>query len=314
MPGEAAAELVATVAFEAMLHKTSDSAFEALFHDLMARTGKGGYIPVQRSGDQGADGLGIWGGKLYACYGSTTADPTVAIRKFREDFRSACDNRGGEFTEFVFVHNDTGGAHPDLTRAIAAAAKLYPDVKVTTWGQRELTDLFLGLEAHLQGRVLGKDLDVTLLPRTGIRDVADLLDSLTKQVEQIHADDFDVLPIPSPDKLDFNRIEGWERKLLREGWKQTSLVEAYYRDHRDAMAESHATLALSSRYTKLRDHELTPTEIIVELRIYVGGGAASAAKLVAAYTVLAHFFQRCHIFENPPDVGAPVETGSHAAS
>lgn len=300
MAGEAAAELVATATFEALLHQTTDSAFEKLFHDLMARSANGGYIPVQRSGDQGADGLGIWGGKLYACYGSTTADPAVAIRKFREDLRSACDNRGGEFTEFVFVHNDTGGANADLTRAIANAAKQYPGVRITPWGQRELLDLFLDLEPHQQRRVLGRDLDITLLPRTGIKDVGDLLDSLTKQVEQIHPDDLDALPLPPPDKLDFNRIKGWELKALRDGWKQTGLVEAYYRDHRDEMAQSLATQALNTRYLKLRDDDLSPNEIIIELRTFIAGGAPSVAKLVAAYTVLAFFFQRCHIFENAP--------------
>jgi hypothetical protein len=300
MAGEAAAELVATAAFEALLQQTTRDSFEDLFHDLMAQK-HNGYLPVRRSGDQGADGLGIWNRRLFACYGSTTADPEVAIRKFREDLRSACTNRRGEFSEFVFVHNDTGGSHPDLSRQIARAGLDYPEIVITPWGQREVLDLFLDLEYHQQRRVLGRDLDVGLMPRAGLDEVGDVLDALTKQVEQLRPDDLSRLPLPKPDKLDFNRIEGWEHNFLCDGWKHTGLVDSYYRGHRDMMAEPLAAQALNSRYEKLRGHGLSPNEITCELLVYVTGGAPSGAKLVAAYTVLAYFLQRCHIFENPPD-------------
>jgi len=291
---------VAKAAFEALLQQTTRDSFEDLFHNLMAQT-QNGYLPVRSSGDKGADGLGIWDGKLFACYGSTTADPDVAIRKFREDLRSACDNRGGEFTEFVFVHNDTGGAHPDLSRAISSAQLDYPGVLVTTWGQREVRDMFLDLEYHQQRRILGRDLDASLLPRKGLDELGELLDALTKQIEQLKPDELALLPLPKPGKLDFNRIEGWEHNFLCEGWKHTGLVDEYYRFHRDAMAEALATQAMNSRYEKLRDHGLGPNEIIAELLVYVTGGAPSGAKLIAAYTAMAYFLQRCHIFENPPD-------------
>ncbi|MFC3494425.1 ABC-three component system protein [Glycomyces rhizosphaerae] len=302
-------------AFKSMLKETTDTAFEKLFHELMAKSATGGYLPVRSSGDRGADGLGIWDGKLYACYGSTTQNPAVAIRKFRKDIQSACTNRAGEFREFVFVHNDAGGSHPDLGSAIAAAQLEYPGITITPWGEDRLIDLLLDLEPHLQRRILKDELDFTMLvSRTGIEEVSDLLDTLTKLMPAPRPDDMSSIPLPKENKLDFNRIVDWNREWLRQAWKYTTLVDTYYDSHRDEMAEPFAAQAMNSRYSELFEAGSDADEIIEDLLLCVGGGSLAGRKLMAAYTVLAYFLQRCHIFENPPDVGTQVETGSHAAS
>lgn len=315
MPGEATLEMLAQAQFYAKLQVTTDTAFEELFHELMSQTGQGGYLAVRSRGDKGADGLGIWDGKLYACYGSTTADPSIAIRKFRDDLRSACDNRSGEFAEFVFVHNDTGDAHPDLSRAIAQAKRDYPNLKITPWGRRELRNLFLDLQPRQWRRILGSDLEVSaLVPRVGMEEVAHLLEDLTGRVQLAPADLMSEIPLPKADKLDFNGITGGNRDLLVLVWKHTGLAEEYFRGHRDPMAEPQAVEALRTRYVDLRDDGADAEETISELLVYVGGAALSGDRFLAAYTVLAYFLQCCHIFENPPDVGAGVETGPHAAA
>jgi hypothetical protein len=315
MPGQATAELVATSVFHAKLQQTVAVAFEELFHRLMFHS-EPGYVPVRLSNDHGADGLNFWNGTVYACYGSTTADSTKVVKKFREDFQSACRQRRGEFTHFVFVHNDSGGADADLTHAMAQAADEEPDVQFTIWVRLSLTERFLALEPHQQRRVIQQDLDVELLPRVGIEHVSDLLGSLTERVNELDPDDLSAVPVPKWNKLDFNEITGWERKLLRDTWKHLGLVDAYYRGHRDELAEDRAARALSTRYAKLRDDGEDPDSIVVELRTYVAGAGPSGAKLMAAYTVLAYFLQTCHIFENPPDSDptAPVGSNSHAAA
>ncbi|WP_026922892.1 ABC-three component system protein [Glycomyces arizonensis] len=295
MAGQANYDLLAERLFHTTLDTTTDTSFEVLFGRLMTYA-EPGFAPVRLSADHGADGLDYWSGKLYACYGSTTADPYKAIAKFRKDFESACRQRPGEFSEFVFVHNDAGGSHPDLTHAIAQAALAQPSIKITNWGRGHLTTLFLDLEQHQQERVIGRDMDAVLLSRVGITEVADLLENLAEPVSELDPDDMGSLPLPNPEKLDFNEITGLERRWLQKSWKHTSMVRDYYALHRDPLAAE----ALGSRYRRLRSDGLVPNKIVENLRIYVTGSATSAEHHLASYIVLAYFLERCHIFENPP--------------
>lgn len=61
---------------------------------------------------------------------------------------------------------------------MAKAGVDYPEILITPWGQREILDLFLDLEYHQQRRILGRDLDASLVPRRGLDEVCDMLYAL----------------------------------------------------------------------------------------------------------------------------------------
>ena len=77
--------------------------------------------------------------KLYACYGPESPDDYETGRKFKSDLASAVKNRPGQFSTFVFVHNDRRGMHPRVATEIINSAQAHPSLtfeqigKVAIW-------------------------------------------------------------------------------------------------------------------------------------------------------------------------------------
>src|SRR4051812_2255356 len=110
----------AQVVFYRKLHELEENAFETFFHSIM-RAVTTDYVPVRAYGDlgdMGADALAIYGDKLYACYGPRVPDIGRLKSKFKSDLKSALAQRSGEFSTFVFVHNDRLGLHPELATTL----------------------------------------------------------------------------------------------------------------------------------------------------------------------------------------------------
>ena len=163
--------LYAKVVFEAQFAALHTNAFQSYFQKLMQYR----YptflpvVPYGSLGDQGSDGLCTLGDKLYACYGPESPDDYETGRKFKSDLASAVKNRPGQFSTFVFVHNDRRGMHPRVATEIINSAQAHPSLtfeqigKVAIWREvmrlsiEEAEDL-LGQEIRVEDLVYGLSL------------------------------------------------------------------------------------------------------------------------------------------------------------
>ncbi|HIW64406.1 MAG TPA: hypothetical protein H9881_18290 [Candidatus Stackebrandtia excrementipullorum] len=109
------------------------------------------------------------------------------------------------------------------------------------------------------------------------------------------------LPEQSYNKLDFNELPPHERLALLQGMRQSFLVEQYFERQRNILEQDQIADGFHRYYRGLRQRELDAGEIIWELNGYIYGTVRPRqATQYAADIILAHFFERCHIFENPP--------------
>ncbi len=130
-----AQRMYAYVKFMEKLAELHGEAFEGFFHDVMCARYPD-FLDVRTHGnlgDQGSDGLSLHGGKLYACYAPATFDVAKVRKKFHDDLDSARRQRPGQFSTFVFVHNDLRGIHPEVATMLAEARTAHTPSGSNRW-------------------------------------------------------------------------------------------------------------------------------------------------------------------------------------
>lgn len=275
--------------------------FEIFFHRLMQLRDPS-FVPVGvHQGDQGADGLSLHNRNLYACYCSSTSDAAKMQVKFRKDVASAVRHRRNEFDTFVFVHNNTGGVNPDLSTTIANARDAHPDIRFRYYGEPWLCREFGQLKQDEMEELLGFELQVRVLTfQMGLDELEPLLDELQKH--RVSAPGPGTVPKPSKGKLNYNELSDEYHDALKVGFTHSYKVEAYYGGLLDTNEHDEVAAGFNRYYRELRQRDLPASVIMSELEDYVlGNGKVPLQKQLAAYVVLAHFFERCHIFDNPPE-------------
>ena len=81
--------------------------------------------------------------------------------------------------------------------------------------------------------------------------------------------------------------------------KSYMLDDFFSQYHDETLAERLAE-AFNDEYMRLRDKHLTPNNIFAELQSWAGGVQRGTPEhQLAVLTVLAYYFERCDIFEEP---------------
>lgn len=311
-----AQRMYAHIKFREKLVELHGEAFESFFHDLMCARYPD-FLDVRTHGnlgDQGSDGLSLHARKLYACYAPRTFDAAKVRKKFHDDLDSALAQRPGQFGTFVFVHNDLGGVHPEVGTMLMEARIAHPALGFEQMGRRRLWGELRPLPHEAVEDILGCEIPIEEQTYgIGMEDLAPLLDRLKEQ--RLTADPLMGLAEVSEQKLDFNQVAGDVRDDLVKGMRHTYLVAEYYAGVYDAYEEDEVAAGFAREYLAARECRTDPEEILLDLQHYVHGNRLhSSRELSAGWVVLAHFFERCHIFDNPPDgwspSGSPQGSGS----
>jgi hypothetical protein len=281
------------------LHGT---AFEDFFHKVMCACHPD-FLDVRTAGqlgDQGADGLSLHQRKLYACYAPETVEVTKVEAKLSSDLRKAVEKRAGQFGTFVFVHNDRRGIHPQVATLLSEAVTAHPELKFEQMGARRLWHEFMSLDQAAAEDILGCPIPIQqLVYGVGMEDLAPLLEHLRKQ--RAAADPLTPLPNVSPKKLDFNKIVGDARQALIRGMRHTHMVEAFYSGAYREVEHDEVTQGFRLYYDQIRTEREDPEDILWQLEMHVLGNASQPPRVQqAAWVILAHFFERCDIFQEPP--------------
>ncbi|MFJ8746012.1 ABC-three component system protein [Embleya sp. NPDC127516] len=294
--------MYARIRFLDVLYDLYETAFEDFFHKLMCARHPD-FLDVRTHGnigDQGADGLSLHSRKLYACYAPQTPDASKIRGKFASDLKSAKAQRDGQFDTFVFVHNDRRGMHPEIAGVLAKAAVDHRPLRFEQMGSRRLWQECLGLEQALAEDVLGCEIPIKdLVFGVGLEDLAPLLKHL--QELRTPADPFMDLPDVPHVKLDFNALHGEAREDLQRGMRHSHLVDAFYDGGMLAVEHDEVARGFRLYYEQVRAEWDDPEDVLWQLEMYVLGNGQQPRRVQRnARVVLAHFFERCDIFDAPP--------------
>lgn len=290
----------ATLLLRSKLAELSENAFEEFFHSLMSAA-EPSYIPVRTAGplgDVGADGLLLIGDKLYACYGPQVFDASRVIDKFWSDLNKAKFKRSGQFTTFVFAHNDLRGVHPTVSSEIVSAKQQNTHLNFEVLGLRQYRAILLKLSREDIEDVLGCPLptgDRTF--NVGVEDLTPLLDHLVgiRAVATLG-------PVPpvSDLKMEFNQIEADLRSELIRALQSTYRVSQYYDQRRAVMERDEVAKAMTQEYLRVKSEYSDPEEVVWQLENYILGNVSRPPRVRrAAMVILAHFFETCDIFDEP---------------
>jgi len=276
--------------------------FQEFFQDLMCYRYPE-FIDVRtagRLGDLAADGLILHARKLYACYAPQTFDGSAMKSKYKSDLDSALDKRRGLFDTFIFVCPDVRGTHPEIPDLLAQSKVDHPGLSFESTGCRRLWNEVMRLDKVQCEDIFGPIPVTPIVYGLGLADLAPLLDHLKSQ--RMQADPSAPVDKASLLKMDYNRLSPDCRERLIRGMRDSHLVQKYYDGLIDEAQHDEVAAGFADYYKQVRGRVSDdPDEIIWELERYILGNELPRFEvLLAAGAVLTHFFERCHIFENPP--------------
>jgi hypothetical protein len=103
-------------------------------------------------------------------------------------------------------------------------------------------------------------------------------------------------------KIEANALSNSVATLLREGMIKAPLVTRFFEQWHDTMLGERIAKSFRAKYESLREN-LTPNLIFAELQAWAGGVNRGAPEHeLAVLTVMAYYFERCDIFEEPREV------------
>jgi hypothetical protein len=294
--------LYAKVIFEAQFAGLHDNAFQEFFQKLMQYRYPSflPIVPYGSLGDQGSDGLCTNQDKLYACYGPQSPNDQATTSKFKSDLAVALAKRPGQFSTFVFVHNDRRGMHPRIGTELKAAKQAHPNISFEQMGKLIFWKEFMRLSLEEAEDLLGQEIRVEqLVYGLSLADLEPLLTHLARTRDRSEWSEAHRIPMH---KLEFNNFTPDLQDYIIHGMRFTKHVDDYYEGYYDVLARGETAAAFKEKYLSLSELDLIPDDIFQELLVYVTGNMMpTPALLTSAYTILSYFFQRCHIFEEPPD-------------
>ena len=303
--------LYAKVIFEARFVELHDNAFQEFFQKLMQYRYPSflPVVPYGALGDQGSDGLCTEQNKLYACYGPQSPNDQATTSKFKGDLAVAISKRSGQFSTFVFVHNDRRGMHPRISAELMAAKRAHPALAFEQMGKIGFWREFMHLGIQEAEDLLGQEIRVEqLVYGLSLADLEPLLTHLGRTRDRSEWSDAHAIPMH---KLEFNSFTPDLQDYIVHGMRFSKQVNDYYEGNYDVLARDETAAAFREKYLSLNELDLTSDEIFQELLVYVTGNMMpTPALLTSAYTILSYFFQRCHIFEEPPDSYSYISGGT----
>jgi hypothetical protein len=279
------------------------NAFEDFFHNLMCLR-EPSFLNVRTAGslgDQGSDGLTLYGRKLYACYAPETFDAAKTIEKFKSDLVKAKVKRAGQFDVFVFVHNDLRGIHPVVASCIAHHSVSDAPLKFHQFGHRHFRDEASKLDLSSVEDLLGAPLPVKEMAYgVALEELEPLLSHLREG--RVRTSEVSEISVVSGHKLDFNSFSEEVKHDITRAMVRSADIDAYYNERIDITERDEVAAGFREEFERLRVEFEDPDDVLWQLEQYVLGNASAPLRMrKAAMAVLAYFFESCDIFDNPPE-------------
>ncbi|MCI5225821.1 MAG: hypothetical protein D3918_03965 [Candidatus Electrothrix sp. AX2] len=251
--------------------------------------------PWGKIGDRKNDGFLKSERRLFQVYAPNEMKAKDAIKKIKEDFEGAKVHWGTYFDKWAFVHNAVDGLPPHVHELILNFEQANPGIVLEPWGLEELRVVFRRLSIDDCASWFG--LAPTEETKAGLvfKDLQPVLESLAGK---IITDDIPVNPVP-PGKIEANDLSESVSILIKNGITKAPLVSVFLETWYDETLGEKLAVSFREQYRLLRG-TMHPNQIFSELQTWAGGSERGTPEHeMAVLTVLAYYFERCDIFEEP---------------
>jgi hypothetical protein len=288
------------VVLELAFIKKKGNEFQDFFSDIMEKSHPGDFQRVRpwgSSGDRKNDGYLKSERNIFAVYAPNELKSSETIAKIEDDFNGALPFWEQHFNRWTFVHNSRQGLGPDLLQKLLALEAANHQIQITNWGYEELRQKVFSLHDADIAALLGPSPSRTDLTKVGFEDLRDVLIAIGQQPPLA---DEEVRPVPA-DKLSANALSNNVKILLRTGMTKADLVKQFFDDWHDPTFGDRVAERFKREYTEAKMKHLAPDDIFSTLFAFAGGGErGTPTHEVTVLAVLAHLFEECDIFEQPP--------------
>ena len=274
------------------------SAFEEWFTKLAAGAFGSDFEPVRAYGSQGdwkCDGRQLSTATVFQCYGPETPTDAKTIAKIDQDFKGARAKWPEFMQRWVLVHNHPQGQPPTILAHLDKKRSANPDVKIEIWAEEQLRELHERMSESALRAIYGAVPDAFVVSNLALEDLQPVIDALKKRDPDPAAGDFTA---PSVEKLEKNALSQEAVELLRLGRRKARLVEMFFRKTGHVELGERIAEAFRKRYAELKSMALEPDRIFSYLQRFTGF-EGDPKRQAAAMAVMAYFFDRCDIFEDP---------------
>ena len=290
------------VVFERNFLRKKGDEFQKFFADMMERRfPDGDFIRVRpwgKFGDRKNDGYLKSQRKLFQVYAPNDMKQAAALRKIEEDFTEALPHWKDYFDEWIFVHNGREGLSPGIAKKLLDLDRENVQISVKPWGFEDIRRVLFKLSEQDISALLGPAPSQRDFLKVGFEDLQIVLSTIARQPIPPMPD----MPLVPRDKVEINKLSEDVEALINAGRLKSPLVEKFLKDYPDPEYGDQIVQTFKERYDELRNADLDPDSIFLELQIFTGGELTQEPKHQAAVlSVLAYLFDQCDIFESVGD-------------
>jgi hypothetical protein len=276
---------------------------------VMAKVWKDNFVPASAhysQGDLKCDGLLLDPLTVFACYGPTNggdgqSSGTIAqaVAKVAEDFVGAVQNWPA-LKEWIFVTNYVTGTPPQITSKILELAGAHPNRVLKQFGLEQFRLAIFDLSSDDVEELLGDAATDEDFRRLQLPEVQMVINDVMQRVRGNEVSDDQPVVVPAR-KLDFNNLSKIYRDRIRLGFQNAGTVAEYLLNHPDPTFDAKIASVFKGKYDELKIQGIQPDEIMDCLYEFtLGGHQNSTPREVAVWSLLAHLFEKCTIFEDHP--------------
>ncbi len=284
--------------FEIEFLRAKGDAFQTLFERLMGLAYKADFMacrPWGNQGDRKNDGFLKSERRLFQVYAPNEMEAAKAKSKITEDFEGASAHWGEHFDKWVFVHNATDGLPPHVQQLLLDFEAANLGIWLEPWCLEELRLIFRKLSADDKASWFG----LAPTEETKINLGFGALQVVLERIAALPVPPMtDVKDVPTG-KIEANALSEAVARLLKEGMIKSPLVADFLTRWHDETLGERLAEAFKAEYRRLSDDHV-PNQIFAELQSWAGGNHRGAPEHeLAVLTVIAYYFERCDIFEEP---------------
>jgi hypothetical protein len=284
--------------FEIEFLRSKGDAFQTFFERLMSLAYKGDFMacrPWGNQGDRKNDGFLKSERRLFQVYAPNEMAAVKAKAKITEDFNGAKNHWGGYFDKWVFLHNATDGLPPHVQKLLLDFEADNPGISLEPWGLEELRLIFRNLSVEDKQVWFGSAPTEVTRMNLSFGDLKVVLEKIAALPAPLS---IDVKDVPSG-KIEANALSEAVTVLIKEGMVKSQLVEEFLSKWYDETLGERLAEAFKTEYRRLRG-DYGPNQIFAELQSWAGGNQRGTPEHeLAVLTVIAYYFERCDIFEEP---------------
>ena len=284
--------------FENRFYCAKGIEFQSFFERLMSLAYKEDFLacrPWGNRGDKKNDGFLKSKRCLFQVYAPYELSEKEAVKKITEDFEGAKIHWGRYFSKWVFVHNAPNGLPPHIHQVLLNFEQENEPIKITSWGLEELRTVFKTINISDLPPWLGYAPTEEAKNNLGFSDLKAVLDSIKSNPSPR----FEPVRDVPMGKLEANSLSEDTTNLIKAGMTKTHLVEQFFNQSHNATYGEGISASFKSIYNELRT-QYTPIRIFSKFQSWAGGdNLGTPEHQIAVLAVIAYFFERCDIYEEP---------------